>query len=297
MKILLTGATGFLGREIADELLKLNFSVVGIGGKKSTGVEPTNYKAGEFFNADVADYKSLEKIEKIGTVDAVIHSAGLAHQFERIDGERFDAVNVRGTKNVARLAVKLKARQFILIGSTAVYGIKSRRGKERRLISEIEITETAECRPETVYAESKLAAEKAARDVCEMNNIALTILRLAPVLGEDNVGNAARLTEAIDGNKFLWVGAGENLKTLVYKRDAARACSIILSNKKGGTEIFNVAAEPVKMFDFMNLIADNLGKRIPGVRIPAALCKMIFSLNSKIFGIKKIDGLAVTIEK
>ncbi len=251
MKVLITGANGFVGREIVNELRRLNFNVIRVGRNRATTGDLTLRESNEYFAADISNYKNLSPMEKIGKVDAVIHAAGLAHQFKNIDRKRFEAVNVRGTENVSELAVRLKARQFILISSTAVYGIKNKGEKGGRKLAEIEINEEDECRPETAYAESKLEAEKAARRICEKNGIALTILRLAPVIGENNVGNAARLTEALDGNKFLWIGDGDNLKTLIYKKDAARACALVLTNKKGGTEIFNLAAEPIKMADFV----------------------------------------------
>lgn len=302
MKVLITGANGFVGREIVSELSARNFEVIQVGGKRSGNENKMldnseALKAGEILPVDIARYETLLPLENIGRVGAVIHSAGLAHQFKNIERERFEAVNVEGTKNVLRLALKLKAEQFILIGSTAVYGIKKTAANVGQKLSEIEIDETAECRPATVYAESKLEAENAARDICEKNNVALTIFRLAPVVGEDSAGNTARLIEAIDGNRFLWVGAGQNYKSLIYKRDAARACAAVLPNKKGGTEIFNLAAEPLKMADFVRMIAENLGKSIPPVKIPAAVLELIFRVNRKTFEIKKIDNLAGTIEK
>lgn len=297
MKVLVTGATGFVGREIVAELAKLQIEVIQVGGRNKPPEDSDNCSAQNFFAADISDYRTLSVVEKIGRVDAVIHSAGLAHQFGKIERERFEAVNVCGTKNVVELAVKLKARQFILIGSTAVYGIKKETEKLRGSLNVIEINEKTECRPENFYAESKLTAEKAARGICEENRVALTILRLAPVVGEGSAGNAARLIAAIDDGKFLWVGAGENYKSLVYKRDVARACSRVLLNKKAGTEIFNIAAAPIKMAEFVETIAKNLDRRILPVKIPARLVETVFRFNRKIFGVKRINELEETIEK
>lgn len=297
MKVLITGATGYVGREIVAELSGLQVEIIQVGGRNKPSEDSVNCCAENFFAADISDYRTLEVIEKIGRVDAVIHAAGLAHQFGETEREKFEAVNVRGTKNTIDLAVKLKARQFILIGSTAVYGIKKELEKSRAQPPEIEINENAECRPATFYAESKLEAEKAARDICEKNRVALTILRLAPVVGEGSAGNAARLIKAIDGGRFLWVGAGENYKTLIYKRDAARACSRVLLNKKAGTEIFNVAAAPVKMAGFVETIAKNLDRRILPIAIPARLVDSIFLLNRKFFRMKRINELEKTVEK
>jgi UDP-glucose 4-epimerase len=164
-------------------------------------------------------------------------------------------------------------------------------------MSEIIIDENADCQPQTLYAESKLEAERVAIKICEAKEIALTILRLAPVIGEENVGNAARLVSAIDNGRFVWIGNGENLKTLIYKRDVATACLKILINKKGETEIFNLAAEPITMKEFVVEIAKHLGKEVPKFSIPTSVLNIVFHLNAKLFGLKKVYEISDTVEK
>ena len=82
----------------------------------------------------------------------------------------------------------------------------------------------------------------------------------------------------IDSKKFIWVGKGSNLKTLIYKRDVALACRTLLKNKTGGTEIFNLAAAPISMLEFVGEIALQLDRKIPRFRIPASLPRFIFRL-------------------
>ncbi len=124
MKILLTGANGFIGAEIFSELVKENFELIAAGGKKSQRNEKNRQATNEIIKIDVADKKTFSELEKLNTIDAVIHAAGLAHQFGEIEKSAFDKVNVTGTENIACLAVKLNAKHFILISSTAVYGTK-----------------------------------------------------------------------------------------------------------------------------------------------------------------------------
>jgi nucleoside-diphosphate-sugar epimerase len=148
-----------------------------------------------------------------------------------------------------------------------------------------------------LYAASKLESEQICRRICEDNRIALTIFRLAPVLGEENAGNAARLIEAIDKNRFVWIGDGENLKTLIYKRDVARACVLLIEKKSNETEIFNLAAEPIKMKDFVLEISKRLNKRIFPLRIPAFFLRTVFLTNSKTFNLRRINKISDTVEK
>ncbi len=293
-KVFVTGATGYIGREIVSELLENGYQVVALGNSKNISAEK-EYGNVVFRRADITDYVNLSDLEKLEGVDALIHAAGLAHQFGETKKEDFDAVNVKGTENIVRLALKLKIKHFILIGSTAVYGIPtSSKGKAYKPLV---IDEDAPVAPQTLYAASKLESETICRRICEANKIALTIFRLAPVLGAENFGNAQRLIEAIDKNRFVWVGDGENLKTLIYKRDVARACVWLLEKKSDETEIYNLADEPIKMKDFVGEISSRLNRKIFPLMIPAFFLRTVFSVNSKTLNSKKINKISDTIEK
>lgn len=288
MKVLVTGATGFIGREIVSELSEGEFEIYQIG---NSNVK-SQFSKEKFFKVDITSFEEVCELEQLKEADAVIHSAGLAHQFGNIEKEKFQKTNVEGTKNILELAVILKVKHFVLISSTAVYGTEKKFGKNVKVTDE-----SAACRPQTFYAESKLEAEQAAMEVCGQNNINLTIFRLSPVIGEGNAGNVARLVEAIDKKRFLWIGGGENYKSLIYKKDVARACREILMKKKKGTEIFNLAAAPILMRDFVGDTAKNLNKKIPGFSIPPLLLEKVFQLNERTLKIKKIRKISETIEK
>ena len=293
MKVLITGATGFIGREIVSEFVSNNHEVFALGNTRrniQSGLEKV-----EFLFADIADYEELSALEKLGGVGLVVHSAGLAHQFGETKWEDFERVNIKGTENALKLSLKLRTRHFILIGTTAIYGIVN--GNADHDQKNFFIDEETPVNPQTLYAKSKLESEKIARRFCEANNIPLTVFRLAPVIGEANAGNVARLISAIDRNRFLWIGNGSNLKTLIYKRDVARACLELAEKKRPGTEIFNLSGEPVCMKDFVDEIAARLGKKTFPVSIPAGLLRQVFRINSKILKIGKIAKLSETVEK
>lgn len=279
MKVLVTGATGFVGGEILKKLHSDGFEVSGIS---KNGANESEVK---IVKADITDFENLSA-NLNEDFDAVIHSAGLAHQFGNIDKALFENVNVTGTKNVAELAVRVKAKQFILISSTAVYGFHKS-----------EIDESSECRPDTDYAESKLEAELVCREICEKNNIALTIFRLAPVLGEKGIGNVPRLIVAIDKRRFLWVGDGKNKKSLIYVGDIADACGMILKSKTNGTEIFNLSARPIEMRELVSIISRSLDKKVPGFSIPEFVPRIFINANEKIIRSKRIGKFSKIFDR
>jgi nucleoside-diphosphate-sugar epimerase len=102
----------------------------------------------------------------------------------------------------------------------------------------------------------------------------LTIFRPAPVMGKGSKGNFARLISAIDHGRFIWVGKGENLKSVVYVGDVAHAAAEVLNKGGEGTQIFNIAADPVRMKEIVNAIADKLGRRIPPLHLPSSAARI-----------------------
>lgn len=288
MRVIVTGATGFIGKEIVSELSAKNYVVYELGNSR---VKHRTSESG-FFKIDITDFENVCELKKLDSVDALIHSAGLAHQFGKIEREKFQKTNVEGTRNILELAKMLGAEHFVLISSTAIYGTEKKTKANVKFIDE-----SAVCRPQTFYAESKLEAERLSVKFCEDNNINLTIFRLAPVIGEGNAGNVQRMIEAIDKKRFVWIGRGENYKSLIYKKDVAGACLRILDDKKNGTEIFNLAAAPILMRDFVSSAAKNLDVKIPKFSIPPAVLEKFFNLNRKLFKIKKIAKISETVEK
>ncbi len=302
MRVIVTGATGFIGREIVNGLAEAGETVFQVGrNPQDTADNNLSSAKGRFFRADIVDYANFEEIRKLENIEAVIHSAGLAHQFGATSKKQFDAVNVTGTENVLKLAADLNVKQFILISSTAVYGIKPSTQSDNSGREPVIIDEETECQPETLYAESKLAAEKLAIGVCRKLGLPLTILRLAPVIGEGSAGNAARLVEAVGRRRFVWIGTGQNLKSLIYKKDVAKAVQMILNNKNMEQavqpEIFNLAAPPLTMSDLVGEIKKCLRREVPNLHVPPGLLQIMFTVNDKTIKLNKIKKVSVTVEK
>ncbi len=122
MKIIVTGATGFIGKEIVSELSGKNFKIYQIGNSNVKKQSPD----AKFYKIDITKFENVCELKELNEVDVVIHSAGLAHQFGNIKKERFFKTNVEGTRNILELAVNLKVKHFVLISSTAVYGVKKK---------------------------------------------------------------------------------------------------------------------------------------------------------------------------
>jgi nucleoside-diphosphate-sugar epimerase len=289
MKILITGANGFIGQAITAELAKNSHEIISVGRHQTKNFNQSIVKSENYFQADISDSKDLERLNNIKGIETVIHCAGLAHQFGKVNKADFWKVNVAGTENTVNLAKNIRAKNFILISSVSVYGNIASNGKS--------FNEESVCHPQDDYARSKLESEKIAGEICEREGINLTILRPATVIGEHDRGNFSRLIKAIDRGRFIWIGSGINRKSLIYKTDIARVCLIMLEKAANKTEIYNVSAEAVSMKEIVNEIASELKKNIPSISIPVSLLQMVFFINNKTVKIKKITKLAETVRK
>jgi nucleoside-diphosphate-sugar epimerase len=299
MKVLVTGASGFVGKAVVERLSADNFEIyVLLNSRTSDKNHTKDLGDSRIIYADITDYGNVEKLFGVGKMDAVIHCAGLAHQFGDTAESAFWKVNVEGTGNVAKLAVRLQARRFILISSVAVYG----KAVSEKSSDEAEpVTEDWDCQPDDFYSRSKLASERVAKAICSENKIELTILRPSTVIGENDRGNVARLIKMIDQGRFFWIGSGKNLKSLVYKEDVARACLCVLTKKRpiqtGEIKIYNVSAEALPMRDIVSEIHRRLQKKNPRVNVSPALLEPFFLLNRKTLNIGIINKLYGTLSK
>lgn len=252
MRVLVTGASGFVGGAVARALAEQEGAEV-LGVARARGIEGNGL---QIAFADVAERSDVEGLGRSGRFDVIVHSAGLAHRFGSTDPNDFIRVNVKGTRNVARLASEQRSR-FILMSSVSVYGDHGA----------ATVDEDAECRPRGAYAISKLESESEARALVPESD--LLILRLATVVGPGDPGNAARLITQIMRRRFLQVGPGTNLKTFIDIGDLA-ANAALLATSWGVCGTFNAAAEPVSVRDVLSAIREALGRKHGSLRVPAA---------------------------
>jgi nucleoside-diphosphate-sugar epimerase len=114
----------------------------------------------------------------------------------------------------------------------------------------------------------------------------LIILRMATLYGENDPGNVGRLLRAIDRGRFLWIGDGQNRKSLVHVEDAASACALAATCPLSTHfRTFNIAAVPCTMREIVSTLACSLGRRPPSLHVPARIPLAAAVIGSKIPGI------------
>lgn len=257
--LLITGASGFLGSELVRQAREQGLSI------RTICRRPLDRELSEFnFPTDITDGNEMCTIMR--GVDTVIHAAGLAHKNQGAQKLRasFDLVNEIGTANVALAAGRSGVRHFVLISSVSVYG------NNQRLVQE-----ESKCNPLGAYAQSKYRAELRASEIARSFGMPLTILRFVTIFGEGDPGNVARLIRTIDQGYFVWIGDGSNHKSLIYVKDAARACLLVLRPRTRIVNLYNVVGCSSTVREIVDKTAFHLGRKIPKWRIPDSGVKAI----------------------
>jgi nucleoside-diphosphate-sugar epimerase len=280
MKVLITGAAGFIGKQVFRSVAMRGWEPIG-----AANLNGTTEREG-LIAVDITRPESFNVIRSLGPFDAVVHCAGLAHRSHNIPVAEFEQVNVSGTQNVARLAVELGAKQIVHLSSVMVYG---RHGND--------ISESEECHPKDAYALSKLKGEDALINVSSASGLRATVLRPAPVIGEGCKGNFARLIRAIDRGRFIHVGKGSNFKSMIYVGDVAEACVRLLEEKNSDdVEVFNLAAPSVTTNELLGLVSESLGKRRFRFTLPAEPIRTALRKFADLTSIAPLVSVASSLE-
>lgn len=281
MRILVTGASGFVGSATCSHLTELGHEVI-----RWVGPGNTDEGTAGTFSVDISDESTFPDQDLVGQIDAVVHCAGIAHRFGRISKGDFECVNVRGVENAIRFAGRAGAKKFILLSSVLVYGSPR---------NDHPVNEESPTAPADDYAMSKLAGEEVALRLCRSSKIKLVILRPVPIVGEGSRGNVSRLIQAIDRNRFLWIGDGRNKRSFVYVGDVARAiaCSLYIDDD---FSVFNVSGETISVQWLVELIARRLETTVPRLRVPTWAARAAFHGSSFALWIPTVDRHRRTLE-
>ena len=237
MKLLFTGASGFLGSNVRPLL-------EGMYGVKTVGLSPK-----DDYTIDIA--KEIPVLRE--RYDIVLHVAGKAHSVPKTEAERqvFFDVNLQGTKNLCTALERRRVpRAFIFISTVAVYGCAY--GEN--------ITEDHPLDGDTPYAMSKCLAEEYLQKWCYEHNVILGIIRPSLIAGPNPPGNLGAMIHGIRSGKYLSIAGGQARKSVLMVQDIAKLVSLLA--EKGG--IYNVCDSHHPTFrELETTICRQLDKKLP----------------------------------
>lgn len=259
--ILLTGATGFLGRETLKVLKNEGTPVRALvrNPKKIEG-DPLFIDV-DIAEGDINDIVSLSRAME--GVDQVIHSAAMV-SFKKRDLDLMRKINVEGTANLVNVCLDKAVHKFVHVSSIAALG--------RRLGGGM-ITESSKWKPDgqnSGYAITKhLAEQEVHRGVAEGLPAVIAVPGLILGAGDWNHGSAKIFRMVAGGFPFYTTGSNG----FVGVEDVANALKQLLASKYHDGEKFILVSQNITYQLLLSLIARSLGKKPPGIRVNTFIAK------------------------
>jgi len=278
--VLVTGATGFIGKALCDYLSENGFKIRALSRQTVLSINEKNNI--EWVVGDIAKPQTL--LNTCDGIDIVFHLAGYAHAFEE-ENPAFETlhqqVNHQGTVNILHASIRSRVKRFIYFSSVKACAA-----------SDMCVDETWEQKPTDAYGLAKREAEDAVLSLCKENNIVPIILRSTLVYGVGVKGNLAAMLKGLEKGYFPTPPPIANHKSMVSSQDLCRVALLAATVEKPRYHIFivtdGVAYSTTKIVQMMRIAlrkrksiiycplwiwiglakVGDLGQRILGKRLP-----------------------------
>jgi len=258
MLLALTGATGFIGQYLLREMPKRGYRI------RALLRRPASMPM-DVSSAVIGDLTKPQNMSAaLAGVDAVIHSAGLAHAMSGIPEDDYRLLNTEATVRLARAAGRAGARRFVFLSS-----IRAQCGPAADTV----LTEAVEPRPTDAYRRSKLAAE---RGLAELD-LDWVSLRAVLIYGPGVKGNMAQLIKLARSPLPLPLASLTARRSLLALENLSAAIETTLAAPGTLRRVF-VAADPqaLTIAEMIAALRSGLGRRPNVFPLAPALLEMLF---------------------
>lgn len=265
MKVLVTGACGFIGWKVSELLIKKGYEVVGLDNMNSYYDvnlkewrlnDLKRYSQFKFYRCDIENLLELEEIFKEEKPEGIINLAARAGvRYSTINPFVYISTNVLGTLNILELMKKYGINKIILASTSSLYAGKKVPYKEDMP------TET----PISPYAASKKSAEMLLYTYHYLYNMECVVLRYFTVYGPAGRPDMSyfRFIKQIDmGEAITLFGDGKQRRDFTYIDDIANGTVLAYEKKISNFEVINLGNNnPIELLKVINLIENTLGKK------------------------------------
>lgn len=275
-RVLITGATGFIGPHVCAALKRAGWVV---RGAKLADRQPLQSCAVDEWVA-VADIGGdVNWSEALRGVNTIVHLAGRVHVMHEHVADplaEYRRFNVAGTESLARSAAFLGVSRVVFVSSIKVNGERTGRDRDGAFERYHENTPPS---PHDAYAISKWEAECRLQDIAAATGIEVVIVRPPLVYGPGVGANFLRLMRLVDRGIPLPFGSVHNLRSLIYVENLADALTTCVIAPQSRNRTYLIRDVDLSTADLIRTIASALGRRprllnLPDwvVRLGAHLC-------------------------
>ena len=265
MKVLVTGAAGFIGSHVAQHLLLNGMEVVALD-DLSGGFLDNVPRGAKWVQGSVTDVALLKNLFENEGFDYVYHLAayaaeGLSHFIRRYNYE----TNLIGSINLINLSILYHVKCFVFTSSIAVYGA-----------NQLPMTEDLIPRPEDPYGVSKYAVELDLRAAQHQFGLDYIVFRPHNVYGEhQNIGDKYRnvigifMNQLLQGESLTIFGDGEQTRAFSYIDDVAPVIARSVLTPAAYGEVFNVGGDqPYSINELVRVVSEVIGVAPQVIHLP-----------------------------
>jgi len=257
MKVLITGAGGFIGSHLVEDQLRRGREVKALD-INASNIAHLERKYGnlEIIPGDMKDESLLDRATS--GVDRVFHLASV-HLSIATPDEEYRRVNVEATRKLLQICCKKNVSRFVHCSSVGVYG----------KIKEPPVNEDSACVPESIYDITKLEGERQVLQFHKETSFPVVVVRPAWVYGP-RCQRTLRLFRSIARGRFLFIGDGKPLRHCIYVSDLVEGFELCAEMETAVGQIYNMADnQPLSIRELVEKIATVIGTSPPRTSIPA----------------------------
>lgn len=278
--IFLTGASGFIGKNLHKNLKKKKIKIVPIGYKNLTN---------ELISCNLFNSKKVNKL--LNGIDCVVHCAGYTNTSKFLTSSEKNKIwklNFEATKTLINLAIKNNVKKFIYISSSKVIMEDSNKM----------ILEDFKPSPKTEYAKSKLKSENFLLNISKKNEIDVICLRPTLVYGNGCKGNLKILIKLSKMSLLPELIAINNRISLIHVKDLCNAIIKVIFNNKKKSKVFTLSGpKDLSLVEIINLIRFHSNKKKTLFRLNLQILYKIYNFIEKINFNNYLDKMKFLISK
>jgi UDP-glucose 4-epimerase len=279
--ILVTGATGFVGKALIEKLRSTNVNFKKVIRSTSSNISDSNS-----ILVDSID-STTDWSDKLNNIDCIIHCAARVHVMNDNDSdplEAFREVNLRGTLNLAKSATTAGVKRFVFISSIKVNG-ESTTGNVPYKSSDVS-------QPEDPYGISKAEAEQELLALGADTGMGIVIIRPPLVYGPGVKANFAAICKlAVKGIPLPFSLIKSNKRSMVYVENLVNLICECITNKNAVNEVFLVSDnDDLSLAQLIKGLSKAAGKDGFMLPVPALLFELVGKVTGKTAVIDRLCG-------
>lgn len=281
MKILVTGANGFLGRSLCHSLETKGIEFV--AASRNTGAAEFSTRIVKIGDIN----KETDWSKAFEGVDVVVHCAAITTTKDN-SPDLYTSVNVEGSRNLANQAIAKGIKRFVFISSIKVNG---------EITTAHSFNETCEPNPQDDYAMSKYMGERELTDLFVHSGTDFVIIRPPLVYGPGVKGNFSLLERLVSSHIPIPLGLDTNKRAFIAIDNLVDFICVCIKHPLAANEVFVVSdCQDISTYELLREISFAKGVSLVTIPVPKLLIKLLLSILGKeamyqrLYGSLQIDG-------